>query len=280
MGLASSACASSSSMKIDEILEENSRLRSEISRLKIGNAREVAELKAEIARLRGGESAPDYASSIVNFEEQPRERANGIEYTEAMVALEEDVRGKGREGGTKGSELCPDGFKRSEHCQGKCWMSKGWFTAKCVLTRSAAENETSQKKLKQGVSRDGSMKWTLKDMFRRELGTVFCPCHENGKALTEEEAIRKMIGQVSALGFPSAWRESMAETWSQGRRSKKESAWNAKVTVSFVAMLKCWQAKCLAGKGAGVSFVEEAAGAGFGAAGCGVTTGWGRRRLR
>ena len=50
-------------MKIDDILAESSRLRSEISRLKIENAREVAELKAEIARPRAGEVSEMHTAS-------------------------------------------------------------------------------------------------------------------------------------------------------------------------------------------------------------------------
>ena len=50
-------------MKVDDILAENSRLRSQILRLKIKNAREVAELKAEIARLRAEEVSEMHTAS-------------------------------------------------------------------------------------------------------------------------------------------------------------------------------------------------------------------------
>jgi len=228
---------------MDEVLAENARLRGENALLKAENARsktKIAQLKAENARLK-------VATADLMDDLEEDEQAKSYDNDEAGGHVATDLQTKdakmciNQSGKNKGSQT-----NAKTHCQGKCWMNPAHFDKNCSLTPKALTGEKS--KLRQ-VGTEAEPKWELrggKDRENKEklLGTVSCPCSADGTPLTEEEAIRRIIGQVAAMGFPDQWVRPMFNQRSIGKKSYVEGLWNAKVAVSIVAMLKCWTKKC------------------------------------
>merc|ERR1711998_337070 len=77
------------------------------------------------------------------------------------------------------------------------------------------------------------------------LGTVSCPCKNSaGKAMTETEALRSIVGQVASMRLP--WATAICKKRDKGVISQMEALWNSKVTLATVQMYRCWMAKCSA----------------------------------
>jgi len=224
---------------MDEVLAENARLRSEntllSNALTAENARsqaEIAQLKAEIARLQ--------AKKIIGVAELEEGEKTGAD------DVDDDDAGKICTS-LKGKKTNP-----AEHCNGKCWMLKAYFEKTCKMTERSFKFELGPNKLRQ-VGTSAAPKWEIYGYgsnMKEYLGSVSCPCSADGTALTETDAIRTIVGQVGAMAFPDEWAKKMCKARGQGRKSSVEAQWNSKVTLSTIAMLKCWKKKCEKGSSA------------------------------
>merc|ERR1711924_211041 len=76
------------------------------------------------------------------------------------------------------------------------------------------------------------------------LGTVSCPCNVGIQRMSEEEALRTIVGQVAAISIPNQWMDIFVKARISGRKDFREANWNAKVGIATVKMLKCWEKKC------------------------------------
>lgn len=83
------------------------------------------------------------------------------------------------------------------------------------------------------ASHQGYFYWTSCNEL---YGVVSCPCSENGKKLTFEEAKLRILGQVAMLGFGLPDDE-------QGGRPARD---RMKVGLATFKMLNCWSASCKA----------------------------------
>merc|ERR1712070_1221385 len=131
------------------------------------------------------------------------------------------------------------------NCQGKYWVPSTVFDQTCTMKGDKFNN------WKGFVKRTSSQPptWTIysgtqSNGQQTPLGTVSCPCTDGGQSLSKDDAARRILGQVAALGFPDAWAGYMCDERAKGKKDNVEALWNARVTMATVAMLDCWESMC------------------------------------
>lgn len=75
-------------------------------------------------------------------------------------------------------------------------------------------------------------------------GKVACPCNgSEGGLLTKHQAMRKIVGQIAALGTP--WYMAEASLGKYGEDKRPWIVWwNARLAVSAVVLINCWERNC------------------------------------
>jgi len=260
-----SACADLNSMQADALLAENAKHKAEIvrSQSKIAQqAAEIALLKAEIARQHAKQNTAIRLDSPVGTAKATKPATKsaakldhgilvpGASNIKALVKPVTNTKPTEPTGTTvatavkareKGRRTCPG------RCQGKCSMPPNWWDAACKMKKAPFKWQTSPKRIKQ-VGTAEHPKWSLIGNNLKGnptvLGSVSCPCNTGGKVMTEDDAIRTIVGQVAAIGIPHEWLGQMCKKLSKGLTANIESWWNAKVTLSTIRMLKCWKRRC------------------------------------
>jgi len=183
-----------------------------------------------------------------------------------------------------------------------------WLDAKCAVKDDFYNVLQENFRLK--MRDDNVPRWQIllgKDAYRHFLGEVACPCQKNNHTLSEDAALRAIVGQVAALGIDEVTAE-MALVGSDKRQSvkgKRDNAllftpetrrrhqkephrhlmkpmrWNAKVALATYQMISCWKAICYADEEDGL--LDNSAGVRGGeqlsiTQKCGGGAGWGARR--
>jgi len=236
--LASNACAVSDSVRLAELLAENADLKdratraeAEIRLLRAESARRVSEMGLEISERK----------SRLHSEES------------ALIDLEHTSETHDTNNTTKNESklVCEwDNVNAEDHCNKKCSTNVAMIDENCKMTEEAYVGIPSR--IKQ-VGTDRSPKWNIVDDQGGLLGTVSCPCNgADGTTLTEEDAIKVIVGQVAAMGMPAAWKARLCAP----QQKYWPSMWNGKVTISAIVMLKCWHKKC-AGGGGGFLSIDD-----------------------
>jgi hypothetical protein len=230
---ASSAYASLNSAHINEIIAENARLKSQITLLKTENARsknqlgqqamEIKRLKTEIERR----IEPAVAVQT-HFDGHASVQTGDTDEFEVMADIQ-------------ATKTCPG------RCQNKCFMSPNHFDQSCTLKEDKFKLEISKSRIR-SVGTPSYPKWSLhaggvKQSF---LGNVSCPCISGNQVLSEYDAVRRIVGQVAAMGYPDVWAKRVCNARNKGKRALEEGFWNMKVTVATIFMLECWKKKCAA----------------------------------
>jgi hypothetical protein len=227
LALASSADADSNSLQIEH-------LRSEIEQLKAENALLIAKT-ARMEQLCPIAAAQVDTMSELELHERDDDEVKQTEATQMRTA-EAGLSPYSPETGT-----CP------EKCQGKCELELYNFDKNCVMTEATLKVQTATDMIKP-VGTAENPEWELRSGGKNKgqstlLGRVACPCKTSaGKALTKEEAVRAIVGQVASLRFP--WAPAVCDKRKRGKISQMEALWNTKVTLATVKMLHCWQVKC------------------------------------
>ena len=126
----------------------------------------------------------------------------------------------------------------------------------CMLTKKRMKQI---ERMVDFVGTSSNPKWAIRmsgrqrgrDGKKRVRGMVECPCHaSDGAPLTENEAVKVIVGQVASIGIPNnaakaALRANGFER--NGYYRYASVAWNERVALSVMKMVKCWRSKCLAG---------------------------------
>lgn len=223
-----------------EMPRENVRLLSENARLHA----EIAQLRAENSRLKGTETTADFESM-----------------------LDEGKKKK-----------CP------HHCNKSCKLPGAWFDKTCKMSEEFFNNQTQmvkagnvvfnghycdvttqnffcssskkhcdrckgQYKTEGAEARHPTQRWSLYGGDGAWLGAVTCPCTDShGNTMSEADAIRRIAGQVAALGIPRQHLKPICESFQAGNKKDwRTVTWNTKIVLSTLKMLHCWKAKCASG---------------------------------
>jgi len=145
---------------------------------------------------------------------------------------------------TKKQRYGKDGGGPRKHlCRGRCDLLPKYLDQKCVVTpRWAKDARSCVQRDKQAPA--GSVRWKVYRHRSRKskygYDEVTCPCTQNGKAVTEEEALRHILGQAAAM------KPLELENVSPDGRRALMPAFAIKVSVATFAMFNCWKKKCSA----------------------------------
>jgi len=237
------------------------------------------QLQSENVRLRQSELSGNPASLMETFpesgeklistfieeqgagrlEDQPR-RSMGTQLADAAAEIELEADLAADEDGDDAREIVkglgwasPE--KCADRCNKNCWIDLKLMDKSCRMTRKYLHWGMQKVKF---VGTSAHPKWNIVERTKtleRIQGTVACPCHfSDGKPLTEEDALRLIVGQVSAMGIiKSAALGALQSTGQKGRKPQHKYPpraavkWNMKIALSVVKMLKCWNKKCRVG---------------------------------
>jgi hypothetical protein len=142
------------------------------------------------------------------------------------------------------------------HCLEDCRIEKSFLDKSCKAPKSMLRAIAGKIRYK------GHQTWNvLNDRSgdqtdaERVIGTVTCPCSHNGKSLNEEEALQRILGQVSVIEAPttfiwdggglSKFAKSGGKSFTKTRRRRGIST-AMKVSYSTHLLLKCWKKRCAA----------------------------------
>jgi len=252
--------------KIVQLQSENVRLReSDLS----GNPASLMGSVAEASELH--KPAVERAeSAVTDVQDQPR-HSMGTQLADAVAEIELEADLAADADGDDEEEDADDGEakkktartivkglgwaspeKCSDRCNKNCWINLNLMDKTCRMTREYLQKNLQKVKF---VGTSARPKWNIVERTRtleRIQGTVECPCHfSDGKPLSEEDALRSIVGQVAAMGITkSAALGALQSTGQKGRKSyppKAAVSWNTKIALSVVKMLKCWNKKCRVG---------------------------------
>merc|ERR1711998_280318 len=140
---------------------------------------------------------------------------------------------------------------RSEFCGGNCLIPRDELDANCTVTDEAFEKFRKSVRFT-GKKEEGIPRWEIihdtGGSVRgsgRLLGEVACPCKHGNVNVTEDEALKRIVGQVAKLGIGE--RTAEAALGHETIKDKDLAApvgWNAKVGLATYDMVKCWKSLC------------------------------------
>jgi len=132
----------------------------------------------------------------------------------------------------------------SDHCDGKCWIPiNDPLDKTCKVTDPNMELFES---LVVSVGTKDHPKWTINaGRPPKSMGEVECPCvGSHGKALTEREATARILGEAAAIGIPDGICKAVLGLRRDGFKKHHGVAWNARIALATIKMVKCWKASC------------------------------------
>ena len=113
--------------------------------------------------------------------------------------------------------------------------------SKCVAPQSRLET------VRRSIEFKGNHTWDIhhdkKDTGenKRVIGQVHCPCKDGAKDMSEDEAMRRIFGQVSALPFDQG---KVVRLGGGSQRRASQIRLLMKVSFSTKLLLDCWKNTC------------------------------------
>jgi len=114
---------------------------------------------------------------------------------------------------------------RKEYCNGNCLINDHHLNSKCEVSDRLWKSLNADLQYMGNGKEGETPRWRITlntGMWKQALGYVSCPCqHGDNTKLSEEEALRRIAGQVSIIGIdPETRRErSRGSQWSPGART-------------------------------------------------------------
>jgi len=172
----------------------------------------------------------------------------------------------------KAAKAAKDALKKKcpNQCLGDCGIPKKVLNRKCKAPKSMLTwiKKTVAYKGREAMSwdilNDRSGDQTYK---QRIIGKVSCPCHESGgKKLSEDDALRIILGQVAVVKTPKVSLLDVKKWASKAAVERaREVKTNMKISYSTLLLLRCWKAQCYGSKDGASSDLQLAGGFGGGA---------------
>jgi len=131
--------------------------------------------------------------------------------------------------------------KCSGHCLKDCDIVPDLLDSKCVAPKSRLET------VRRSIEFKGNHTWDIhhdkKDTGenKRVIGQVHCPCKDGAKDMSEDEAMRRIFGQVSALPFDQG---KVVRLGGGSQRRASQIRLLMKVSFSTKLLLDCWKNTC------------------------------------
>jgi cell division protein FtsB len=146
---------------------------------------------------------------------------------------------------------CSDGEALSEHCNGNCWLTPDSGVDKnCLLTLNTLDFNMRSVRFE---GTNDHPKWGIYEnplIFSSISGRVDCPCKvgTSGGKLSDREAVRRIVGQVAAIGADRrAWDDRRKiQLRHEGHEAllRVTVLFNAKVAFAALKMFQCWKSLC------------------------------------